>query len=74
MSPLTNDEKAFLRELQYDPRWKSILDKVTRAAPAPYKPRPEVRMDETVCNWAYESGRYRENFDIVGVLRVVTDG
>lgn len=71
---LSNEAKVFLRELQFDPRWKEVLDSITRPAPAIFRPKPEVRNEEQTSRWMYESGRFAATQDILAILKVESNG
>ena len=62
MNTLTNEEKAFLREMQTDARWKSILHKLARPGPPEYAPGASFE------DWVYNSGLYRGNIELIKVL------
>lgn len=59
------NELGLLMELASDPRWQSILEKLKREPPAPYKPEMG---DGAFNDWVHESGRYRENLRVLQLL------
>lgn len=64
---ISNDERAFLLELQMDPRWGSILKGLKREGVAPWK------AGATLDEYANESGKLQENTRMLKILGVNND-
>lgn len=67
MSDLSDPQKALLRELKADSRWQGIIDYIRSEPDLRYKP-DEDDEQKKLHRWLYESGRARENADILYIL------
>lgn len=66
---LSPHEKNFLRDLKTHPEWQSILDKLAqRRQDLRYKPKGDVEEAKKIHEWILQSGRSRENEEIINLL------
>lgn len=70
MAEFTEHEKALLQQLNSDDRWGSILDKLRRLTRSEYKPSGSETEDAKFHRWIYESGRNRENAELISILKL----
>lgn len=68
---LSNDHKQFLRSLEADPRWESLLKELEQQFPI-YRPSDDVEEEKLKSIFIYKSGTYNENQRILKLLRSTT--
>jgi len=69
-NPFNEVEKGLLIQLSSNEVWQSILDKLRRDPLPEYKPT-ETESETTKLNrWIYESGRKRENGELISILKL----
>lgn len=68
---LSNSHKQFIKSLEEDPRWESLLKELEQQFPT-YRPSDDVEEEKLKSIFIYKSGVYNENQRILKLLRSTT--